>query len=246
MGATVAYVSARSELLCALGVLAALTCARRAIAASNVVAGVMAAAFGALALGSSGAAAGLPVIIILTYDAWVLRDPAWKRRFWRVYLPAMAVIALAVAWDLRAVLSAVRVPPRGPVDNLLTEAIVIWRYAGLLLIGRPVARAPVHWVRSAADPIGLLALAGIALAVAAAFRARHAAPLASFGVIWFLAALTATSTFVPLRDAMAEQRTYVAGAGLLLAAASWLAGPLATRRAARIVATGVIALLSPS
>jgi protein O-mannosyl-transferase len=244
MGATAAYVSARSEILCALGVLAALTYARRAIVASNMVAGVVAAAFGMLALASSGAAAGLP-LVILAYDAWVLRDPRWTRRLWRVYLPAMAVIALAVAWDLRAVLAVPMVTPRGPVDNLLTEAIVIWRYAGLLVVpaGQSLVHQ-VHWVRQVTDPAGLLALAGIAAAVATAFRVRHAAPLASFGVIWFLAALAATSTFVPLRDAMAEPRTYVPAAGLLLAAASLLARPLATRRAARIVAVGVVSALA--
>lgn len=244
MGAAAAYVSARSELLCALGVLAALTFSRRAIMASSVSAGLTAAAFGALAAMSSGAAAALPVVI-LAYDVWVLREPGWKRRVWRAYLPAMVAIAILAAWDLRAVLSAERVPARGLATNLLTEAIVIWRYLGLFLA--PAGQSIVHqvrWASSAADPLGLLALAGLAAAIVAAVRARHTAPLAAFGTIWFFAALAATSTIVPLRDAMAEQRTYVPAAGLLLAAASLLARPLSTRRAARGVAVCVLAVLS--
>jgi tetratricopeptide (TPR) repeat protein len=244
MSATATYVSARSELFCALGVLASLTFARRAIVTSSVLAGVMATLFGAFAAASSGAAAALPVVI-LAYDVWVLREAGWKRRIWRAYLPAMMVIAIAVAWDLRAVLSIGRVPERGPVGNLLTQAIVIWRYAGLLIL--PIGQSIVHqvrWVSSAANPLGLLALAGIAAAIAAAVRARHSAPLVAFGTIWFFATLAATSTIVPLRDAMAEHRTYVPAAGLLLAAASLLARPLATRRAARGVAVAVLAVLT--
>jgi sulfite exporter TauE/SafE len=244
MGATAAYVSARAEILCAIGILAALTLARRAIIESSKISGVLAAAFGAFALGSSATAAGLP-LLILTYDAWVLRDPGWKRRFARVYAPAMVAVGLLGAWRLRAVLAADRVPPRGLLDNLLTEAVVIWRYVGLLLV--PAGQSLVHqvrWVRSPLDPIALLALAGVAAALVAAVRAVDVRPVAAFGAIWFLAAVAPTSTFVPLRDAMAEPRTYVAAGGLLLAAASLVARPLATRRAARAVAVCVLVLLA--
>ncbi len=91
MGAATAYVSARSELLAALGVLAALTCARRAIVASNTMAGVMAGAFGLLAVESSASAAALPLLVI-AYDAWVLRAPGWRQRATRVHLPAMVAV----------------------------------------------------------------------------------------------------------------------------------------------------------
>jgi hypothetical protein len=243
-GAAAAYVSARAELLCAIGILGALTLARRAIIESSTVSGVLAAAFGAFALGSSATAAGLP-LVILTYDAWVLRDAGWKARLRRIYLPAMLGVGLLGAWQLRAALAADRVPPRGLLDNLLTEAIVIWRYVGLLIV--PAGQAlvhQVHWVRSAVDPIALLALAGVAAALVMAVRATGARPVAAFGAIWFLAAVAPTSTFVPLRDGMAEPRTYVAAGGLLLAAASLVARPLATRRAARAAALCVLVLLA--
>lgn len=244
MSATSAYVSARSELLCAIGVLAALTCARRAIVGSSVSAGVFAAAFGALAAGSGAAAAGLP-IMILAYDAWVLRDPGWRRRAWRVYLPALVALGLFAAWGLRVVLSGARVPPRGLLHNLLTEAVVVWRYAGLLIV--PAGQSPVHqvhWVTSLTDPEGLLALLGLLAAVVAAVSLRRAAPLAAFGAICFVTALAPTSTFVPLRDAMAEPRAYVAATFFFLAAASLLAGPLASRSAARAAAVTLLVILS--
>lgn len=242
MSAAAAYVSARSELLCALGTLVALTFARRAIVASSVFAAMIAVLFGAFAAASSGAAAALPVVV-LAYDVWVLREPGWKRRLWRVYLPATGAMALMVAWQMSAP-QADRVPPRGLTMNLLTEAIVIWRYLGLVFV--PVGQSlvhQVHWAGSPADPLGLLALAGIVGAIVAACRARHDAPLAAFGTLWFFAAL-ATSTVAPLRDAMAEHRAYVPAAGLLLAVASLLARPLSARPPARGVAVWVLAVLS--
>lgn len=243
MGATVSYVSARSELVGAVALLACLICARRAIVSSSMTAGLLATALGAVAAGSSAAAAGLPVLV-LAYDAWVLKDPGWRRRVWRAYAPALAALALMGAWHLRGLLSVPQVPSRGPIDNMLTEAIVIWRYVGLLLV--PAGQAlvhQVHWVTSLADPLGLVALSGIVLAIVMAVRARHAAPLAAFGILWFFTSIAATSTLVPLRDAMSEPRTYVASAGLLLAAASLLARPLATRRSARAVGTAALVTL---
>jgi hypothetical protein len=205
---------------------------------------VMALAFGLVAVGSSAAGLALP-LVILTYDAWVLRDTGWRRRAMRVYLPAAAAIAMAAAWHLPALLAAERVPARGLAANALTEVLVIWRYAALLVV--PYGQAlvhQVHWVTTPLDPIGLLALPLLAGAAAAAVYVRHSRPLVAFGAIWFLAALAPTSSLIPLPDAMAEHRVYVAGAGLLLAAASALALPLATRPLVRAVATAVLVLLA--
>jgi hypothetical protein len=244
MGAAAEYVSARSELLCAIGVLAALIWARRAIRASSVASGVLATVSGAFAIGSSVAAAVLP-LGVLAYDRWVLRGPGSQGRLWRVYLPGTAAAGLIAAWHARAALSAVRVPPRGVAGNMMTAAVVLLRYAGMALV--PVGQSlvhQVHWVTSPADPVGLLALAALGAALGSAWHARHAAPLAALGAMWFLAALAPTSTLVPLRDAMAESRTYVAGLGLWLAGASLLAHALQTRRAARIAGACVLALLA--
>jgi hypothetical protein len=244
MGSAVGYVSARPELLCALGFLAALTFARRAIIASDTASWVLAAAFGLVAVGSSASGLALP-LIVLAYDAWVLRDPEWPRRTIRLYLPAFAAIAVAAAWHLPALLAAERVPPRGLAGNTLTEAIVIWRYVGLLFapFGQTIVHQ-VHWVTTLLNPAGLLALLLLAAAGAGAFYVRHSRPLVAFGIVWFLAVLVPTSSVVPLPEPMAEPRAYLAGAGLLLAIVSVFAAPLATRRVLRGIAAGLLVLLA--
>jgi tetratricopeptide (TPR) repeat protein len=190
--------------------------------------------------------AGLALpLVILSYDAWVLRDNGWRQRAMRIYLPALAAIAVAAAWHLPALLAAERVPARGLAANALTEILVIWRYAGLLVV--PYGQAlvhQVHWVTTPLDPVGLLALPLLAAAIAAAIRVRHSRPLVAIGTVWFLAVLAPTSSLIPLPDAMAEHRAYLAAAGLLLAVASALALPLATRPVIRTIATIVLVLLT--
>jgi hypothetical protein len=59
--------------------------------------------------------------------------------------------------DVRpGLLAADRVPPRGLAGNLLTEALVIWRYVWLLvaLNGQALVHQ-VRWVTSLFDPAGL-------------------------------------------------------------------------------------------
>jgi hypothetical protein len=242
MASTVVYVSARSEILCAIALLLTLTFARRAIVASNRVSAALALACGALALGSSSSAAGVP-LIVLAYDAWVLRDGGWIRRWWRVYLPSLVVVLVAGMWMASALLVQDRVPPHGLFSHVLGEATVAWRYIGLLLL--PRGQSLVHEVAwpAATSFRGLSALLLLAGCVAVAVSVRRSYPLVAFGLVWFVLALVPTS-LIPVRDAMVEKRVYVAAAGLLLAAGSTLAEPLARRRSARAGATvAVVALL---
>jgi hypothetical protein len=242
MASTVVYVSARSEILCAIALLLTLTFARRAIVASNRVSAALALACGALALGSSSSAAGVP-LIVLAYDAWVLRDGGWIRRWWRVYLPSLVVVLVAGMWMASALLVQDRVPPHGLFSHVLGEATVAWRYIGLLLL--PRGQSLVHEVAwpAATSFRGLSALLLLAGCVAVAVSVRRSYPLVAFGLVWFVLALVPTS-LIPVRDAMVEKRVYVAAAGLLLAAGSTLAEPLARRPSARAVATvAVVALL---
>jgi hypothetical protein len=243
MSAAVGYISGRSELLAAIGTLTSLTFARRAIVTSNRTAGVLALVFGTVAIGASSSAAALP-LLILAYDAWVLRDPGWPLRAARIYAPATLAVAMAASWHLTAIeLSAV--PPRGLVDNVLTEGLVTWRYAGLLLL--PVGQAlvhQVHWVTTPLDPAGLIGILLMAACGTFAVRQRRAQPLLAFGVVWYLAVLAPTTSFIPVRDAMAEHRLYLASAGPLLAVASVAARPLATYPAARAVLAGVLIVLA--
>jgi hypothetical protein len=242
MSSTVNYVSARSELLCAIGFLAALTYARRAILNANRTAGVLAFAFGVLAVGSSSSAGALP-LLVLAYDAWVLRDKGWRRRAIWIYWPAALALIVAAALRVPALLAAPRVPPRGLVVNFLTELIIACRYIALLIVPRGFAL--VHdprWVTSFFQPAVLLALLFMAACVYV-FVKRDEWPMMAFGVAWFVGVLAPTM-LVPVRDGMAEHRLYLASGGLLLAAAYVLARPLATERVPRIIAAGLIGVLA--
>lgn len=244
MGSAVTYVTARTELLGAFGFIASLTFARRAIVRTNRTAGVIAIVFGAIAVASSRAAAALP-LVVLAYDAWVLRAPECRKRIARIYAPAMVLVLAALAWHVRAAFAADVVPPRGPIDNLLTESIVAWRYMGLFVWphGQSLVH-DVHWAATWTDAAGLAAAAALIALAAAAFRTRASAPLASFGIVWCLATLAPATSVVPLRDAMAEPRMYLPAAGLLLAAASLVARPLARRPIVGAPGTIVLAALA--
>src|SRR5205823_4403404 len=134
----------------------------------------------------------------------------WRRRLWRVYVPAFVVLAVGAVVRLRTLVSAGALIGRGPIDNLLTQAIIVWRYIGLLVL--PVGQTIMHdarFVTSILDPAALLALAGLAALVAFALRMRARDPLVTVGAVWFLAALAPSSSILPLRERMAEHRVVV-------------------------------------
>jgi hypothetical protein len=238
MATAVAYVTARSELLAAAGAFACLTYARRAILTRSRMAGVVAAVFAVLAIGSSSSAAALP-FIVLALDAWVLRDPGWPLRAARIYAPGALAVVSAAVW--RASGSA---PPEGGwIANLLTGGRVVWRYLGLLLF--PRGQAIVHDIQRASpfDLTSIAMFAALAAALAFAIRQRRSLPLVAFGAVWFIGVLAPTLLF-PVRDAMAEHRLYLASAGPLLALASVARGVLASGRTARLVLAGVVLALA--
>lgn len=232
MTEAVAYVSGRSELLAAVFFLSALLCGRAAIVAplsANVKrrrvrlirSSIATVVFAVLALFSKEIGAALP-FVLFSYDRLVIPGTAEGRR-WRtlhVFLPAFALIAVLAT--IRYLFFPVPVSATGapPHLSLLTQAIVIWRYFGLMFWpdGQSIMHA-VHWVTSPADPWGWFALVAIVVLVMASLSLRRVAPLVPFGVIWFFAVLAPSSSFVALREGMAEHRVYLAAAGLAVALA---------------------------
>jgi hypothetical protein len=243
------YISERSEVLCSIGFLGCLILARRAIQRAGFVAAAGALVAALFALASRETAVALPVVF-LAYDAWVL-SPAesrkgaiargWMRRLWRLYIPALAIVATWAVIRLRTLVSVGAVSDRGSVDTLMTQAIVIWHYIALLVV--PVGQTIMHDVRfvtSPGDPEALLALAGLAAIVVTAVHIRQRSPLLAFGLVWLVAALAASSSVIPLRPAMAEHRVYLASGGFFLVLATLAARPLATRPSARLLASVVL------
>jgi protein O-mannosyl-transferase len=243
------YISGRSEVLCALGFVGCLILARRAIQKGGLLPAAGAVISALFALASKETAVALPVVL-LAYDAWILSaspsaaadgGPGWKRRLWRVYVPAFALLAVGALIRLRTLVSVGAMIGRGPIDNLLTQAIVIWRYIGLLLM--PVGQTIMHDVRfvtSLADPVALVALAGLVALAAFAIRMRTRDPLVAVGVVWFLAALAPSSSVISLREGMAEHRVYLASGGFFVALAAVAAHALTTRASARVAASIVV------
>lgn len=218
----VAYVSGRSELMCAVWFIAALLLARDAIFSGNRVRGAVAAACGVLAIASKETGLVLP-LVFLAYD-WLLRpddDAARRRRLWRVIVPVFALFAAMAVYRFMTLPGILGGSVMAPVLNGMTQATVIWRYAGLLAwpAGQSIMHA-VHRVTSVLDPLSWVALAALVLASAAAFRLRKSYPVISFGIVWFLIVLAPSSSVVPLREGMAEHRVYLASAGIFIAVAA--------------------------
>jgi cytochrome c-type biogenesis protein CcmH/NrfG len=218
----VAYVSGRSELVCAVWFLAALLLARDALVSGSRVRGAAAMGCGVLAIASKEIGLVLP-LVVLAFD-WLVRpgeDAARHRRFWRVFVPLFVVLAGIGGYRLATMPALPGESPTAPLHNLLTQAIVIWRYVGLLVwpAGQSVMHG-IHRVTSLADPLGWIALAGLAGAVMVALRLRKSRPLETLGIVWFLAVLAPSSSVIALREGMAEHRVYLAGAGIFLAVAA--------------------------
>jgi len=221
----VAYVSGRSELMCAVWFIAALLLARGAILSGSRVRTAGAVLCGLLAIASKEIGLVLP-FVVLAYD-WLLRpgeDAARRKRLWRVFVPAFVLLAGVGVYRLMAVRGISGGTALGPLLNLFTQAIVVWRYVGLLAwpAGQSIMHG-VHRVTSVADPIAWVALAGLAAACVAAFRLRTSYPVVTLGIVWFFAVLAPSSSVIALREGMAEHRVYLASAGVFIAVASALA-----------------------
>jgi protein O-mannosyl-transferase len=237
----VAYVSGRSELLCAVWFLAALLLLRNAMRHGRRAAAVGGILCGALAIASKEVGLVLPAVV-LAYD-WLLRagDPAARwRRLWRLFVPAFVLLAAVGAYRLLAMGGVSRDAAAAPALNLLTQSIVIWRYIGLLVwpSGQSIMHG-VHRVTSLLDPIGWAAAAGLAGACVAAYRLRSSHPVVALGIVWFLVVLAPSSSVIELREGMAEHRVYLASAGLFIVFAGIIGRSLVWEpRASRSVKRG--------
>lgn len=121
-----------------------------------------------------------------------------------------------------------------PVAYFTTQGAVIWRYLQLVVL--PVGQSVDH-----AFPIGvsMLGIAGWAALAAVAFWLWKKGPkLAFFGWLVFLVMLAPTSSIVPIADAMAERRLYLALPGLALVVAPWV------RQAKPWLLAGVLVVLA--
>jgi tetratricopeptide (TPR) repeat protein len=164
----------------------------------------------------------LPALLLATDAFWARGSAAAAiRRNWRLYVP-LAVLASLGLWRVWGVLAAAdsagfSLPDLAWHDYFWTQCRAVWVYVRLFFA--PYGQSADHDFaisRSPLDPGVAIALAGLVLAVLAAWRLRRALPLASYGVFVFLLLLSPTSSVVPIADPLVERRLYLPSLGLLL------------------------------
>jgi Flp pilus assembly protein TadD len=160
----------------------------------------------------------LPLLLVLTDYFWS-RGGIRKNRLLYGTLAVAVVIGGVYVWKVLGASKAAgfRLPDLTPVQYLLTQGRVIWIYARMFLV--PAGQNVDPDIPISHDPFdsgaifGLAALAGVAVA---AWMYRKRWPLASFGVFVFLLLLAPTSSFIPIKDPLAEHRVYLPFIGLAL------------------------------
>jgi protein O-mannosyl-transferase len=183
--------------------------------------------FGAAVLSKEHTAV-LPALFVLT-DGYFAKDGvlAALRRNWRLYAPMMAIGAAGVAMVWRVLTQATTagfgMKDLPWHDYFYTQWRAIWIYLKLAVF--PVGLNADYFIPISRSPLdhgailGLLGLLGL-LGTAVYFRRRF--PLVFFGALVFFLLLAPTSSFVPIKDPVAERRLYLPFLGLLLALCDFL------------------------
>ncbi len=238
----VTYVTGRSESLCASFYLASVLCWLRWRQRGDGFQLFLSLASFVLAAATKEVAATIPATILLAECALPKPRPmGWKG--WLALSPFWLALLLGAA--ARKLIYGVVTTSLWlrPLDvQLATEAEVLVRYLQLWLL--PVGQSVFHDHPAASGllaPLSLLAMAlllSLVLVSAWQWRAR---PWLALGVGWYLLLLAPSSSFVPLKETMAEHRAYLAGWGICLVVVLALA-PLARRHGRAAVAV-VMALV---
>ena len=243
----VAYVASRSENLSVLLAFAAyaIFLCRRAEAVSWARA--------AAVLLPAAAAAGvkehtivLPALLLLTDYYW---NPGFSfqgiRRNWRLYVPLAAVAAVGLV-TVRTLLGQATTAGFGIkglawYEYFFTQCRALFVYLRLFVLpfGQTVDYDfPVS--RTVFDRGAIFGLAALVAISVAAWIWRRRYPLASFGWFAFLILMAPTSSFVPIKDPVAERRLYLSMFGLLLIAMEALRRVRWRPAALAAVAAGVL------
>jgi tetratricopeptide (TPR) repeat protein len=238
----VLYLSSRSELLTALGVLLACVAAAgvRREGALLHTGGVLAGQ--AVGLLSKAVAVVTPGLLLMQEGL----STGWRRSGvrWRLVLSSAALSALYVLIVKGAASRAlVDEPVRRPLTQLFTQAKAQSYY--LWLTAMPARLNVEHQfdVSRTAEPAVLLSVLLIVSLAGAAWWARRALPAALFAAGWWALVLLPTSV-VPLIVLVNEHRLYLALAGLLLPLAVCLLSIRHGRRVAGLLVGAYTILLA--
>ena len=163
----------------------------------------------------------LPALLLLTDYFW---NPPFSfagiRRNWRLYAPvsiAAVVVGAFLVTKLRGAPTAgFEVKGLNWYQYFFTECRAFWVYIRLFLFPAglridydfPISHTIV-------DHGAILGLIAILAAAGAAFYFRRRYPLAAYGFFAFVILMAPTSSFVPIKDPVAERRLYLSMIGLL-------------------------------
>ena len=160
----------------------------------------------------------LPILLLVTDYLWKLGGIRKHAILYGLLLAAGAVGGVMVLRVLRGANTAgFSVAGLSPASYFFTQCRVLWTYIRMFFL--PYGQNVDPDVAISQGPMdhgaifGLVALL-ILCGVAWFFRKQY--PLATFGVVVFLLLIAPTSSFVPIKDVLAERRMYLPMLGLLL------------------------------
>ena len=190
--------------------------------------------FGALAVFSKESGALLPFYLLLI-EAFFFRFAAQSRstrlQLWGfhavfVILPLIAVAVYFVI-HFQGILASYQTRDFSASQRLLTEAWALWFYLKLIFLPRAADFSLYHDdfpVSTSLDLSTSLAIAGIIGLIALVPILWKRAPIAAFGIAWFLVGHLMESTIIPL-ELVFEHRNYLALYGPMLAVSYYLLQP---------------------
>jgi len=247
----VSYIAGRSECLSVFFFLAAFAVFlyRRQPAVSWRVAVAVLLLFGAAAATKEHTLV-LPALLLLTDYYW---NPGFSfsgiRRNWRLYVP-IALLAVGGMLFVARVLTHAETAGFGLKDftwyqYFFTQCRAFFVYLRLLVFP---AGQNLDWEypvsRNILDHGAIFGLAAILLLVAAAIYFRRRYPLASYGFLVYLLLMAPTSSFVPIKDPVAERRLYLPMIGILLVVVAALQHVRVDRRKLAAALCGILAVLA--
>jgi protein O-mannosyl-transferase len=178
--------------------------------------------FGAACATKEHAVALLPALLLTDYF-WGPESSLLGivRRNWKLYalICASAVVAGAGVWIILAhsPSAGFNLPDVTWYQYFFTQCRMLFFYVWLFLL--PVSQSVDHAVSISRTIIShgtILWLLAIVAVVVLAFHWRRKYRLACFGALLFLILLAPTSSFVPIRDPIAEHRMYLPALALTL------------------------------